>query len=93
MKKQILILMIALLVVGTGGETLAKEHPFRAAWVSTVYNLDYPSQTALDEQGLRTEAQQIIQNSKAMGLTALILQVRPAATRFIRPLFFRGAVI
>lgn len=82
MKKQILILMIALLVVGAEGETLAKEHPFRAAWVSTVYNLDYPSQTALDEQGLCAEAQQIIQNAKEMGLTALILQVRPCSDAF-----------
>ncbi len=82
MRKQILIVIAALLVVVVGGKTQAKELPFRAAWVSTVYNLDYPSKAALDEQTLRAEAQQIIQTAKKMGLTALILQVRPCSDAF-----------
>ncbi len=53
--------------------------PFRAVWVSTVYNLDYPSTDTTDPEILKTEAIEILDNVKSMGLTAVILQVRPAS--------------
>lgn len=49
----------------------------RGAWVSTVYNLDYPSRPGLDAAQLRQEAQEIVANAKEWGLNALFLQVRP----------------
>ncbi len=80
MKKHGMILITVLLVLlGGATRTPAKEISFRAAWVSTVYHLDYPSQPTVSAQTLQAEAQQIIQNAKEMGLTALILQVRPSS--------------
>ena len=56
----------------------AAAKPFRAVWVSTVYNLDYPSAATTDASKLKAEADSILDNSKSMGMTAVILQVRPS---------------
>lgn len=52
---------------------------FRAIWVSTVYNLDYPAKATIDEQSLKQQADIILDNTKSMGMNAVILQVRPSA--------------
>ncbi len=51
---------------------------FRAVWVSTIYHLDYPSSTTTDPAKLKSEADEILDNCKKMGMTAVILQVRPS---------------
>jgi len=51
---------------------------FRAAWVATVANIDWPSRpglTTLEQQG---QARAILDRARAIGLNALVLQVRPA---------------
>ncbi len=58
--------------VGTAGEGL------RAIWVSSVYNLDYPSTPTADPATLKREADRILQNAADMGMNAVILQVRPS---------------
>jgi len=55
------------------------DRDFRAVWVSTVFNLDYPSSGTVDAGKLKAEAVKILDNIKSMGLNAVILQVRPAA--------------
>jgi len=57
----------------------AAELEMQGIWVSSVYNLDYPSRTGLSEQQLKNEADAIIQNAKDWGMTAIFLQVRPSA--------------
>lgn len=52
---------------------------FRAIWVTTVLNLDYPSSTGLSSDRMKAEAIQILDDAKAMGMNAIVLQVRPAA--------------
>ena len=52
---------------------------FRAVWVSTVYRLDYPSKATTDPAVLKADADKILQTCADMGMTAVILQVRPSA--------------
>ena len=52
---------------------------FRAAWVATVANIDWPSKPGLSAQAQRTEALAMLDRARQIGLNALILQVRPAA--------------
>ena len=52
---------------------------FRAAWVATVANIDWPSRPALSAQAQRAEALAILDRARQIGLNALILQVRPSA--------------
>jgi uncharacterized lipoprotein YddW (UPF0748 family) len=52
---------------------------FRAAWVSTVANIDWPSKASLNAAQQQAEAIAILDRAKAMNLNAIVLQVRPAA--------------
>ena len=58
---------------------LAGELTLRGCWVSTVYNLDYPSAAGLSAERLAAEADAIIARARADGMNALFLQVRPCA--------------
>jgi len=51
---------------------------FRAAWVATVANIDWPSRPGLSAWQQQTEARAILDRARALGLNALVLQVRPA---------------
>jgi uncharacterized lipoprotein YddW (UPF0748 family) len=50
---------------------------FRAAWVATVDNIDWPSKRTLTTFEARTELLNIIKRADEIGLNALIYQVRP----------------
>ncbi len=56
----------------------AAPREFRAAWVATVANIDWPSKPGLSAEVQRAEALAIVERARAIGLNALILQVRPA---------------
>jgi uncharacterized lipoprotein YddW (UPF0748 family) len=52
---------------------------FRAAWVATVANIDWPSKTGLTADQQRAEAVAMLDRARALNLNAIILQIRPAA--------------
>ena len=62
-----------------GKDEVKDPNQFRAVWVSTVYRLDYPSKATTDPAVLKADADRILQTCADMGMTAVILQVRPSA--------------
>jgi uncharacterized lipoprotein YddW (UPF0748 family) len=54
------------------------QREFRAAWVATVANIDWPSQKGLPVAQQKEELIAILDKSKALNLNALVFQVRPA---------------
>lgn len=52
---------------------------FRAAWVATVAHIDWPSRPGLAAAQQRAEMHALLDRAQAIGLNALVLQVRPAA--------------
>lgn len=60
----------------------APEREFRAAWVATVANIDWPSASALPVARQQAELRGVLDRAVAMGLNAIILQVRPTADAF-----------
>ncbi len=50
---------------------------FRAAWVATVFNLDWPSRAGLSASQQKAELLSILNKAAQMKLNAIILQVRP----------------
>ncbi len=52
---------------------------FRAAWVATVFNLDWPSRSGLSAEQQKAELLTILNKAAQMKLNAIILQVRPTA--------------
>ena len=51
----------------------------RGVWVSSVYNLDYPSVQTTDAAALRREADAILDDCARWGINTVFLQVRPTS--------------
>ena len=71
-----------LAVPSAGGNEVqppAAPREFRAAWVSTVANIDWPSKPNLTPAQQQAEAIAILDRAKALNLNAIVLQVRPSA--------------
>ncbi len=55
---------------------------FRAAWVATVANIDWPSEPGLSVDQQKQEMINLLNRAAALHLNAVIFQVRPAADAF-----------
>lgn len=63
----------------TGEQPPPAPREFRAAWVSTVANIDWPSRSNLPPAKQQAEALAILDRARALNLNAIVLQVRPSA--------------
>lgn len=63
----------------------AKE--FRAAWVATVWNIDWPSKPGLSTTYQQRELIRIFDRAESIGLNAIIFQVRPSGDTFYKSPF------
>jgi len=50
---------------------------FRGAWISSVYNINFPSKPGLSVEAQKAQAIRLLDAAKAAGLNAVLLQVRP----------------
>ena len=50
---------------------------FRGAWISSVYNINFPSSEGLSAEAQKAQAIRLLDAAKAAGLNAVLLQVRP----------------
>ncbi|QNB01305.1 family 10 glycosylhydrolase [Massilia sp. Se16.2.3] len=66
-------------IVASGPLPPAAPREFRAARVSTVANIDWPSRQNLNAAQQQAEAIAILERARAMRLNAIVLQVRPSA--------------
>jgi uncharacterized lipoprotein YddW (UPF0748 family) len=55
---------------------------FRAAWIATVANIDYPSKSNLTPEQQRSEFINIVEQHRLAGLNAVVVQIRPSADAF-----------
>ncbi|NOR75512.1 MAG: family 10 glycosylhydrolase [Draconibacterium sp.] len=60
-------------------QTSIPKYEFRAVWVATVSNIDWPSKRGLSTKEQQKEIIAILDNHQKLGMNAIILQVRPAA--------------
>jgi len=88
-----LVWIIALSLSGCAlFESIPSSHPaddlpsvrreFRAAWVATIANIDWPSAPGLPVETQQREATAILDTAALLNLNALILQVRPQCDAF-----------
>lgn len=89
LKRRILsvILVLAMLIPATYAAQPAQDG-MRGVWVSSVANIDYPSQQGLSADQLKSEADTILNNIAAMGLNTVFLQVRPSADALYQSALF-----
>lgn len=81
------VALFAATAIGGGGQAVAQDEipepearrEFRAAWVATVANIDWPSKKGLSTEEQKQEILTILDKCVELNLNALVLQVRPAA--------------
>ena len=84
----VLACVLTLVTPAFAAGTPSASEEMRGVWVSSVYNLDYPSSPTPDPDKLRAEADEILDNCVKWGLNAVFLQVRPpGAARYKSALF------
>src|SRR5246127_4831086 len=62
----------------------AQAADFRAAWVASVYNLNFPSRPGLPAEEQEQQIANIVEAAKKAGLNALMVQVRPEGDALYR---------
>ncbi|MEM7374022.1 MAG: family 10 glycosylhydrolase [Bacteroidota bacterium] len=65
-------------------DTPPPKREFRAVWVATFHNIDWPSKKGLDPETQRKEFLQLVDVQQANGMNALVVQVRPAGDAFYK---------
>src|SRR5690348_9962387 len=58
------------------------KYEFRAAWIATVVNIDWPSKKGLSVDEQKAEYITMLDSLQRLGMNAVIVQVRPAADAF-----------
>lgn len=78
--------MILLLLLGSGSIKAqipeAPKREFRAAWVATVGNIDWPEKQTLSTAEQKASFIQLLDRMKRLGCNAVIFQIRPACDAF-----------
>ncbi|QBD75679.1 glycosyl hydrolase [Ktedonosporobacter rubrisoli] len=64
------------------GEMLSSPRQFRAAWVATVTNIDWPSQPGLPVDTQKQQFLALLALLQSLNMNALIVQVKPTADAF-----------
>ncbi|WP_036691459.1 glycoside hydrolase family 10 protein [Pedobacter glucosidilyticus] len=75
-------LLLPILFFLLGGKLVAQQTPkteFRAVWVATVKNIDWPSKPGLHSSSQQEELIKLFDEHEKNGMNAIFLQVRPSA--------------
>ena len=80
MKKLISLLVITCFCVGM--VCAQPKYEFRAAWIATVENIDWPTKGNYNAESQKAEYINLLDMHKRNGLNAVIVQVRPCADAF-----------
>ena len=76
------LLLLLLLIGASASAQTSPKFEFRAAWIATVNNIDWPSETGLSIEQQKLEAISILDQLKKNGMNAIIFQIRPTSDAF-----------
>jgi len=75
-------LVLTILLISQFVLLAQSKHEFRAVWVATVNNIDWPSKPGLSTEQQQNEAIKIITDCRNLNMNVIIFQIRPAADAF-----------
>ena len=81
MTKKIL-LFLSFILVFSDTQAQHSKREFRAVWVATVANIDWPSQRNLSPKAQREEMRTMLDGLAKNNINAIILQIRPTSDAF-----------
>lgn len=80
MRKSLIIVMMAMMaVMPMSGQ---KKFEFRAAWIATVANIDWPDKENRDPEKQREDMVQMLDSLQKLNFNAVVFQIRPTADAF-----------
>ncbi len=84
--KNTLTSLLSLFLLLSSYHAIAQSEPakreFRAVWIATVKNLDWPSRAGLSTEQQQREIREMLDFHQKNGINAIIMQVRPSADAF-----------
>ena len=80
--RNIIILLLCILATGPAHAQAPPKREFRAAWIATVANIDWPIAPGLPSDVQKQQFIKRIEDMKALGCNVVIVQVRPACDAF-----------
>ncbi|MEA3452472.1 MAG: family 10 glycosylhydrolase [Bacteroidota bacterium] len=84
MKRIILFFIFLFFYLNIFSQRVEIHGQFRGVWITTVKRLDFPSRNNLNADELKLEITNIIDSCKALGMNAIVFQIRPAADAFYK---------
>ncbi len=81
-RRRWLILFTLYLLLFTSPAFSQPKYEFRAAWIATVANMDWPSTKGLPSDAQKAEFTNILDALQRDGMNAVIVQIRPSADAF-----------
>ena len=82
MQKNAVLFLILSIVTLSGVQGQTPKFEFRAVWVATVNNIDWPSKPGLSTNQQKQEAIDILNMHQMLGMNAVIFQARPTSDAF-----------
>ena len=82
MKNIIVILFFSFSCYSLSAQSSSPVFEFRAAWIATVENIDWPTRKGLSTEEQKTEFIQLLNLLQSIGMNAVIVQIRPVADAF-----------
>ena len=80
--RNIFILLFCFCTLGVKAQSNAPIFEFRAAWIATVENIDWPSKKGLSTNEQKAEFISLLNLLQSIGMNAVIVQIRPVADAF-----------
>jgi uncharacterized lipoprotein YddW (UPF0748 family) len=68
--------------IGSGLAPTRPKYEFRAVWVASVENIDWPSKKGLPVDSQKVEFTRLLDQHQRNGFNAMVVQIRPAADAF-----------
>ncbi len=77
-----LLVLFFILIIAPLFNFAQPKYEFRAAWVASVLNIDWPNKKGLPVAEQKAQFIQLLDFLKGLGMNAVIVQIRPAADAF-----------
>lgn len=82
MLRSLAVFSLGLITWFSLGQSTALKYEFRGLWVTTAFNLDWPSSNQLSPEEQQKEFITLLNKHKSLGINTVIVQVRAAADAF-----------
>ncbi len=81
MRRLIAVLIVCMAAVSARAQN-SPQYEFRAVWIATVENIDWPSKKGLPSDQQKAEYLRLLEMHKRNGMNAVVMQIRPVSDAF-----------